>query len=195
MSDRLRTGLYFGSFNPIHIGHLIIAQAMLDAAKLMEVWFVVSPLNPFKQKENLLHHFDRLEMVERAIADHFKFKASDVEFHLPQPSFTADTLLQLRNSYPDRDFQLIIGGDNLSHFHKWKNYEDILKNHTLLVYPRPNEKIGPLNEHPSVKHLDAPLLDISATFIRQTLQNGGSIQYLVPDAVRLLIESKGYYLR
>ncbi len=191
----MKTGLYFGSFNPIHIGHLIIAQAMLDAAKLKEVWFVVSPLNPFKQNENLLHHFDRLELVERAIADNYRFKATDVEFHLPQPSYTVDTLSKLRSSFPEREFELIIGGDNLSHFHKWKDYQEILEHHKLLVYPRPNTTKGPVDTHQSVKHLDAPLLDISATYIRQTLRSGGSIQYLVPEPARLLIESKGYFLK
>ncbi len=121
----MKIGLFFGSFNPIHIGHLIIANTMAENTDLEEVWFVVSPQNPFKKQKSLLHEFDRLEMVERAIQDNFKLKASDIEFHLPRPSYTIDTLTVLQEKYPEHQFGLIMGGDNLSHFHKWKNYEQI----------------------------------------------------------------------
>ncbi|MCS6822609.1 MAG: nicotinate (nicotinamide) nucleotide adenylyltransferase [Microscillaceae bacterium] len=192
----MKIGLFFGSFNPIHIGHLIIANIMAERSDLEQVWFVVSPQNPFKKQHSLLHHFDRLDMVEKAIADNHKLKATDIEFHLPQPSYTIDTLTYLQDKYPQHTFALVLGSDNLQHFEKWKNYEKILEYYSLYVFPRPNYDISQhtLAKHPKVHIVEAPMLDISATFIRQSIQQGYSIRYLVPDVVAEYIERKKFYL-
>lgn len=190
----MRVGLFFGSFNPIHIGHLVIADVMADQTDLEQVWFVVSPLNPFKSSSSLLHEFDRLKMVELAIEDNFKFRASDVEFNMPRPSYTADTLAYLSDKYPQNEFKLIIGEDNLVHFHKWKNYESVLENFGLYVYPRPQvdkSKIKIKNEN--IKYIDSPMLDISATFIRSSIRNDHSVQYLLPSPVIDYIRFKKFY--
>jgi nicotinate-nucleotide adenylyltransferase len=167
---------------------LIIANVMQDRTDLDEIWFVVSPQNPLKKQTSLIHEFDRLKMVELAIADHFYFRASDVEFHMPRPSYTIDTLTYLSDKHPQHDFKLIIGGDNLTHFHKWKNHEILLEDYGLYVYPRPGEqnKI----DHPNVRFVEAPLMDISATFIRQTIKSGHSVKYLLPQAVADYIKDK-----
>lgn len=188
----MRIGLFFGSFNPVHIGHLIIANTMLGEVE--QVWFVVSPQNPFKKKRSLLHAFDRLDMVREAIADNPAFRASDVEFHMPQPSYTADTLAYLSDKYPQHEFFLIMGGDNLPGFHRWKNAEAILEHYGILVYPRPGATLHPLQEHARVCTVEAPLVDISATYIRRQIQQGGSIRYLVPQAVEERIRFKRFYL-
>lgn len=188
----MKIGLFFGSFNPIHIGHLVIANVMQDRTDLGEVWFVVSPQNPFKKQKTLLHEFDRLKMVELAIADHFYFRASDVEFHMPKPSFTIDTLTYLSDKFPQHQFKLIIGGDNLTHFHKWKNYEQILEHYGLYVYPRPGEKKELI--HANIQFVEAPLMDISATFIRESIKNGHSVKYLLPQPVEEYIRDKKLFL-
>jgi len=189
----MKTGLFFGSFNPVHIGHLILANSMLEQANLDEVWFVISPQNPFKKKGNLLHEHDRLHMVRLAIADNSRFRASDIEFRMPQPSYTADTLAYLSDKHPTRQFFLIIGEDNLPNFPKWKNSEFMLENYGLLVYPRKGAKASPLPEHPNVQLVEAPEVDISATFIRKAIQKGKSIQYLVHQDVEVYIKSKKFY--
>jgi nicotinate-nucleotide adenylyltransferase len=188
----LKIGLFFGSFNPIHIGHLIIANVMQDQTDLDEVWFVVSPQNPFKKQKSLLHEFDRLKMVELAIADHFYFRASDVEFHMPRPSYTIDTLTYLSEKHPQHEFKVMIGGDNLTHFHKWKNYEQILLHYGLYIYPRPGQQKE--FDHPNVRFVEAPLMDISATFIRETIKNGHSVKYLLPRNVEEYILGKKLFL-
>ncbi|MCH7412635.1 nicotinate-nucleotide adenylyltransferase [Belliella sp. R4-6] len=188
----MKIGLFFGSFNPIHIGHLIIANVMQDQTDLDEVWFIISPQNPFKTQKSLLHEFDRLKMVELAIADHFHFKASDVEFHMPRPSYTIDTLTYLSEKHPLHEFKLIIGGDNLTHFHKWKNYDLILDNYGLYVYPRPGDHLK--LDHPNVKYVAAPMMDISATFIRNAIKNHKSVRYLLPDMVREYIKDKKLFV-
>lgn len=187
-------GLFFGSFNPIHIGHLIIANTILESASLGEVWFVVSPQNPFKPSASLLHEFDRFEMVRLAIDDNFKFKASDIEFHLPRPSYTIDTLTYLQEKFPQHKFVLIIGEDNLHQFTRWKNYDKILEYFSLLVYQRPGIEESELKNHPKVTMVEAPLLDISASFIRNAIKNGRSIQYLVHPSVEDYIRDKKFYL-
>jgi nicotinate-nucleotide adenylyltransferase len=187
----MKIGLYFGSFNPIHVGHLIIAQTLFQRGGLDQVWFVVSPQNPFKKQESLAHEHDRLRMVELAIDDNFQFRASDVEFRMPRPSYTIDTLTYLSDKYPQHQFSLFLGSDNLSHFHKWKNHQAILDNYPILVYPRPGE-VKTL-DHPGVSYLDAPLLDISATFIRQSIQEGLSVRYLLPERVEGYILDKKLY--
>jgi nicotinate-nucleotide adenylyltransferase len=187
-------GLFFGSFNPIHSGHLIIAQVMLQQARLDKVWFVVSPQNPFKRNQNLLHEFDRLDLVRAAIDDNPAFEATDVEFAMPRPSYTIDTLTYLTQRHPSYRFQLIIGQDNLPSFPKWKNYKQILDQYGLLVYPRPNATPSELSYHPQVRQMEAPMMDISATFIRKSVQKGHSVRYLVPDPVNEIIESRKYFL-
>lgn len=186
-------GLFFGSFNPIHVGHLIIANLMVESTDLRKVWFVVSPQNPFKPSKGLLHEFDRYDLVRAAIYDNYNLEVSDVEFHLPKPSFTIHTLLYLQERHPDKMFRIIMGEDNLVNFNKWKSWEEILNEYGLYVYPRPDTKFSELKDHPRVKMVDAPLLDISATFIRKCITKGQSIRYLVPDPVEEIIRAKGYY--
>lgn len=190
----MRIGLFFGSFNPIHIGHLVIADVMADQTDLDEVWFVVSPLNPFKSSSTLLHEFDRLKMVELAIADNYKFRASDVEFNMPRPSYTADTLGYLSDKFPQHEFKLIIGEDNLLHFHKWKNHMAILESFGLYVYPRPQVDRSKIKiNHDNIRYVDSPMLDISATFIRSSIRNEHSVQYLLPQTVVDYIKLKKFY--
>lgn len=193
MGNKKKIGLFFGSFNPIHIGHMIIADCMVDRGHLDKVWFVVTPQNPLKHSKNLLHEFDRYDMVKAAIADNFRFDVSDVEFHLPKPSYTAYTLAHLSEKNPDKELFLIIGQDNLSNFSRWKNHAFILENYFLYVYPRPCVTNSALERHPRVKMIDAPLLDISATFIRQSVRSKKSIRYLVPEPVGQMIKQKGFY--
>ena len=191
---RLKTGLFFGSFNPIHIGHLIIANIMAETTDLKKVWLVVSPQNPFKPSKGLLHEFDRYDMARAAVFDHYKIEASDIEFHLPKPSYTIHTLVHLQEKHPEKEFKVIIGEDNLTNFVKWKNHDRILQDYGLYVYPRPNAQPSELKQHPNVKMVEAPMLDISATFIRQCVKKRQSVRYLVPDAVEEMIRTKGFYL-
>lgn len=186
-------GLFFGSFNPIHVGHLILAQTALNLTDLDKVWMVVSPQNPFKQKQNLLPEYDRLRMVELALEGQDRILASNVEFSLPKPSYTIDTLTHLSERYKSYRFSLIMGEDNLTHFHKWKNHEAILKYYQIFVYPRVESEPGPLAGHPHVHRFEAPLLNISATYLRDMIQRGGSVRYLVPDPVFHYLETNGLY--
>jgi len=190
----MKIGLFFGSFNPVHIGHLILANTIAERAKMDKIWFVVSPQNPLKKQKNLLHEFDRFDMVRRAIADNDKFNVSDIEFQMPKPSYTADTLAWLTDKYPQHSFKLIIGEDNLSNFHKWKNSKAILENYGLLVYPRRGSEKSELLQHKSVVMVEAPQIDISATFIREAIKAGESIKYIVPEDVATLIRVKKFYL-
>lgn len=193
MEAQQKIGLFFGSFNPIHMGHLIIANLMAETTDLKKVWFVVSPQNPFKPSKGLLHEFDRYDMVRAAIHDNYKLEVTDVEFHMPKPSYTIHTLVYLQEKHPDKSFKVIIGEDNLVSFRNWKNYERILEDYGLYVYPRPNVQLSELKTHPNVKFVDAPMLDISATFIRNCIRQDQSVRYLVPDAVEALIRGKGFY--
>ncbi len=189
-----KIGLLFGSFNPVHIGHLIIAETV--ASQLVhEVWLVVSPHNPFKDKKSLLNHHDRLHLLRLAIDENPKLRASNIEFGLPQPSYTIDTLAYLHEKYPEYEFCVIMGEDNLLSLHKWKNYEQILKYYEIIVYPRPNCPDTPplYREHPKIKWLQVPLIDLSATYIRDLVRSGGSIRYLVPDAVLEYIRTSGWW--
>ena len=188
----MKVGLFFGSFNPIHIGHLIIANTMADHAD--RIWFVVSPQNPFKKNKSLLHEFDRLTMVEKAIQDNHKFAVSDVEFSMPKPSYTIDTLTYLTEKHPQHDFVVIIGSDNLQQFEKWKNYQQILDRFGLMVYPRPGSPLNHLMDHPNVQYLEAPLLDISATYVRKCIKEGRSLRYLLPEPVVQYIDQQQFYL-
>ncbi len=189
----MKVGLFFGSFNPIHIGHMIIANIMCETTDLDKVWFVVSPQNPLKRNKNLLHEFDRIQMVEAAIADNYKLKCTDIEFRMPKPSYTVDTMTYLSDKNQDKKFVLIIGEDNFLTFGKWKNYQAILENFELYVYPRPGAKQSALIKNSNVKKIKAPVLNISATFIRSCVSKNQSIRYLVPDPVAKLIDLKCYY--
>lgn len=190
----MKIGLFFGSFNPIHIGHLIIANIMVEDTELERVWFVVSPRNPFKSSNALLHEFDRLDMVQMAIEDNFNLEATDVEFQMPRPSYTVDTLAWLRDKHPQHTFKLIIGEDNLKSFPKWKNHQVILDDFGLYVYPRPGAESSELMEHQNVQLVKAPTVDISATFIRKRLKKFKSIRYLVPEKVAEHIEVRKFYV-
>ena len=153
----MKVGLFFGSFNPIHVGHLVIANYMVEYTDLEEVWLVISPQNPLKNKKSLLNEYDRLKLVELAIGDNFKIKSSDIEFFLPKPSYTIDTLTYLKEKHPKNHFYLIMGTDNFQSFHKWKNYEEILNQYKLYVYPRPGYGLGEFENHKHIKLVDAPL--------------------------------------
>lgn len=195
----MKIGLFFGSFNPIHVGHLIVANTMATNSNLDQVWFVVSPQNPFKKAKSLLHEFDRLDMVERAIADNSRLKATDVEFSMPRPSYTIDTLRKLQEKHPNHTFTLIMGEDNLEQFANWKAYEEILTDFGLYVYPRPARpgtlsQPSPFLTHPNVRVVHSPLLDISATFIRDAIRANRSIRYMVPEVVEQMIERKKFFL-
>lgn len=189
----MKIGLFFGSFNPIHIGHLIIANIMAEHTDLQKVWLVVSPQNPFKPARSLLHEFDRYDMVQAAVAENYKLTVSDVEFHLPKPSYTIHTLAHLHEKHPNHQFRVIVGEDNLQKFGNWKNHEQILSGYGLYVYPRPHAIKTDFHHHPQVQFVEAPLIDISATYIRHLVQQGKSIRYLVPEPVEQLIRLKGYY--
>lgn len=179
-----KIGLFFGSFNPVHVGHLIIANYMAEQTDLEEVWLVVTPQNPLKKKRTLANNYDRLHLVNLSIENNPKLKASNIEFNLPQPSYTIDTLAYLREKYPEDEFTLIMGGDNLRTLHKWKNYELLLRDYQLFVYSRPEYELGPLAEHDHVRVFqDVPQMSISASFIRKALQKQHSIQYMVTDQV------------
>ncbi len=189
----MRTALFFGSFNPIHVGHLIIADTIAQQEQFEEVWFIVSPQNPFKQKRDLLAETKRLALLELALEGTKKLKASDIEFELPKPSYTIDTLKIACQQHPARNFSIIMGEDNLKSFHKWKDYKEILNLANLIVYPRPGYKTRRLHNHPAVSKLDVPLLGISSTLIRNRIQEGKSIRYLTPLSVMREIEKEAYY--
>jgi nicotinate-nucleotide adenylyltransferase len=180
---RRLSGLFFGSFNPIHVGHLIIANHMLEYGGLDEVWFIVSPQNPLKKQRGLLADHHRLAMVKIAAENDPRFKVSNVEFSLPKPSYTINTLTVLEEKYPDRQFVLIIGSDNLQTFDKWKNYEILLERYRLMVYPRPGSDGGKFRQHPSVTWVEAPLMQISSTFIRDSIRKGKNVRYLLSEKV------------
>ncbi|RYG23812.1 MAG: nicotinate-nucleotide adenylyltransferase [Chitinophagaceae bacterium] len=188
----MEIGLYFGSFNPIHHGHLIIAQHILENTLLKELWFVVSPQNPFKPSSSLLNEHHRYFLVQEAIEGETRMRASNVEFSLPKPSYTADTLAYLREHYPQHHFHLIMGSDSFTNFDKWKNPESILANHPIIIYKRPSFEVT-VTHKGSITVLPAPLLEISSTHIRELIRKGASIRYFVPDAVVKEIDRNGYY--
>ncbi len=189
----MRVGLFFGSFNPIHVGHLILANAMAYNTDLDAVWLVVSPQNPLKAASTLLPADARLQMARLAVDYNDRLRVSNVEFSLPQPSYTVDTLAHLESQYPSYHFALLLGEDNLPTLPKWKNHHVLLERYPLYIYPRPGTPVSPLHTHPAVRLLPTPLLDISATFIRQCVREGKSIRYLVPDAVEEYIKRHGYW--
>jgi nicotinate-nucleotide adenylyltransferase len=188
-----KVGLFFGSFNPIHNGHMILANYILEYGDVQEIWFVISPQNPFKEKATLLSENHRYQLVLEAIEAEPRFKASTIEFNLPQPSYTINTLVRLQEKHPSTQFSLIIGEDNLKSFAKWKNYERILEYYPLLVYPRPNCEKTEFHSHPKVKLLHAPQVEISADFIRKAIKEGKNIQYFVPERVWKYMMDMGFY--
>ena len=190
----MKIGLFFGSFNPIRIGHMIIANIVHQTTAMDQVWFVISPQNPAKANKNLLHEFDRYDLVQAAIGGDYQFKVSDIEFNLPKPSYTVQTLTVMAEKYPDHEFHLIIGEDNLAALPRWKNYQLILENFGLIVYPRPNAPETELKDHKNVTLIDAPKMDISATLIRRLIRENKSIKYLVPEIVRERIMAKKLFL-
>ena len=188
----IRTGIFGGSFNPIHNGHLSLARQLKERARLDEVWLMVSPQNPLKRESDLLDDRLRLEMVREALKDEPGITASDYELHLPKPSYTWNTLQALSHDYPDREFVLLIGGDNRALFDKWYHADDILRNYEVVAYPRRGEGTGETTTD-GIRLIDAELIDLSSTEIRQRVQEGRSIRSLVPERVAQLIETNGYY--
>jgi nicotinate-nucleotide adenylyltransferase len=191
----MKIGLYFGTFNPIHIGHLIIANHMAEHSGLDQVWMVVTPHNPHKKKSTLLEDHHRLHMV-RLATDYFeKIESSDIEFKLPQPNYTVHTLAYLKEKFPKNEFSLIMGEDNLSSLHKWKNYETILEHHKIYVYPRLNssETESTFNNHPNVFRINAPILELSSTFIRDSIKKGENVIPMLPNKVWEYIDHNLFY--
>ena len=195
----ITTGLYFGSFNPIHIGHLAIAGYMTEYAGIDQVWFVVSPQNPLKKKESILADHHRLHMANLAIGDNSRLKASDIEFRLPVPSYTIDTLAYLKEKYPLNRFVLVMGQDNLYTLHKWKNFKILARDYPILVYPRPgavkpsNNLLDKLLESSDIKYVDAPLMEISGTFIREGIKAKKDMSYFLPPVVWKYIREMHFY--
>ena len=188
----MKIGLYFGSFNPVHVAHLIIANHILNETDVEKVWFVVSPRNPFKQEATLLNEYHRLHLVRIATQDDLRIKASDIEFSLPKPSYTSVTLAYLADKYPEHQFVIIMGSDSFQNLHKWKNHEVIIKNYPVYVYKRPGFEIeNSLGARLNL--LEAPLLELSSTQLRKYLREGKSVRYMIPDSVLEEINKGGYY--
>ena len=188
----MKIGLYFGSFNPIHNGHLIIANSILNELDLQKIWFIISPQNPFKQNNSLLNEYDRLHLARLALQDDVRMKALDIEFSLPKPSYTANTLTYLKEKYPKNNFTVIVGSDSFQNINNWKNFETIIKNYPICVYKREGFEIKK-KHNASVTILDSPLIEISATQIRNHIKNKKSIRYMVPEIVREEIETRRFY--
>ncbi|WP_335973337.1 nicotinate (nicotinamide) nucleotide adenylyltransferase [Gaetbulibacter jejuensis] len=191
----MKIGLYFGTFNPIHVGHLTIANHMAEYSDLDQIWLVVTPHNPFKKKSSLLDNHQRLEMVYRATKDYDKLKPSDIEFNLPQPNYTINTLTYLQEKHPDYEFALIMGEDNLKSFHKWKNYELILQGHDIYVYPRISEGTveTQFDGHQKIHHVAAPIMELSSTFIRKSIKAGKNIRPMLPEHVWEYVDEMNFY--
>lgn len=189
----MKTGLFFGSFNPIHNGHMVIANYFAEFSDLKQVWFVVSPHNPLKPAGSLLNDFQRLQLVELAIGDYRKMKVSKIEFGLPKPSYTINTLTHLQERFPQHEFVLIMGSDNLHTFHKWKNYEQILEYYSIYIYPRPGFDGGDFKNHPKVKFIEAPLMEISSTFIRNAIKSKKDVRFMMPEKVADYIDEMNFY--
>lgn len=190
-----KIGLYFGTFNPIHVGHLIIANHLVENSDLDEVWLVVTPHNPFKKKSSLLDNHHRLELAHLATENYDKIKPSDIEFSLPQPNYTVHTLAHISDTYPQHNFSLIMGEDNLKSFHKWKNYEIILEHYHIYVYPRISDgKIETqFDNHPKIHKIDSPIIEISSTHIRNGIKEKKNIQPMLTNAVWKYIDEMNFY--
>ncbi|NOR86152.1 MAG: nicotinate-nucleotide adenylyltransferase [Bacteroidales bacterium] len=187
-----KIGLYFGSFNPIHIGHMAIANYMLEFTDLDRIWFVISPHNPLKEKKSLLADYHRLEMVHLALDDEYSMRAIDIEFKMPQPSYTIDTLTYLKEKYPTNSFVVLMGGDSLESLHKWKNYKSLIEQFQIYVYARPNSD-GQKNIHPNIEIFQAPQMEISASFIRKAIQSGKNLRYFLPAKVWDYVQKMHFY--
>ncbi|QBN19468.1 nicotinate (nicotinamide) nucleotide adenylyltransferase [Flavobacterium nackdongense] len=194
----MKIGLYFGTFNPIHIGHLIIANHMAENSDLDQIWMVVTPHNPLKNKKTILDDYQRLQLVFLATEDYPKIKPSDIEFKLTQPNYTVNTLAHLQDKYPQHEFALIMGEDNLKSFHKWKNHEVILQNHSIYVYPRIATETDAkqdltIKNNPNIHTIDAPIVEISSTFIRENIKNKKNVRPLMPEKVWEYIDHNNLY--
>lgn len=191
---QLKVGLYFGSYNPIHVGHLVIGNFMVEYTDIDQLWFVVSPQNPHKQKKNLLDDYQRLEMVHRAVQGDDRLRASNIEFNLSKPSYTVDTLAFLKDQYPQYDFKILMGSDNLENFHKWKNYETIVENFGVIVYPRPGFDRSKVKVHKNITIAEgAPLMEISSSFIRNAIKEGRDVRHFVPLKTWEYMEEMNFY--
>ncbi len=191
----MKIGLFFGTFNPIHVGHLTIANHMVEYTDLDQVWFVVTPHSPFKKKNSLLDDHQRLEMVYRAVKEYPKLRQSDIEFSLPQPNYTINTLSYLEEKYPEHSFALIMGEDNLKSFHKWKNYQIILELHDIYVFPRISDGSieNEFEDHPKIHHVDAPIMELSSTFIRRSIKEGKNVRPMLPEHVWEYLDEMNFY--
>jgi nicotinate-nucleotide adenylyltransferase len=191
----MKVGLYFGTFNPIHIGHLIIANHVAEYSGLDQIWMVVTPHNPLKNKDTLLDDYQRLQLVFLATEDYPKIKPSDIEFKLTQPNYTVNTLAHLQEKYPQHTFSLIMGEDNLKSLHKWKNHDIILQNHAIYVYPRISSELetSTYKNHPNIHIIDAPIVEISSTFIRENIKNKKNVRPLLPEKVWEYIDHNNLY--
>lgn len=191
----MKIGLYFGTFNPIHVGHVIIANHMIEYSDLDEIWMVVTPHNPHKKKSSLLANHHRLELVYLAVQKYTKIKPSDIEFKLPQPNYTVNTLAHINEKYPQHEFHLIMGEDNLKSFHKWKNYDTILEHHHLYVYPRISEGKGAtqFDNHPKIHKIAAPIIQLSASLIREGIKNNKNVAPMIPIESWEYIDEMNFY--
>lgn len=193
----MKIGLFFGTFNPIHSGHLILANYLAEFTDLDEVWFVITPMSPFKQKMSLLENHHRLALANIAVENFPKLKTSDIEFKLAQPNYTINTLVHIEEKFPDKKFCLIMGEDNLKGFHKWKNFETILNNYPIYVYPRVLKEgtQKTVLEHTNIQKVDAPIVEISSTFIRKAIKNNKDIRAMLPEKVWNYIDDMNFYKR
>lgn len=189
----MKTGLYFGSFNPIHIGHMAIANFIIEFSDLEQLWFVVSPQNPLKEKKTLLKDYHRLALVQLAVEDDDRFRASDIEFKLPTPSYTIDTLVYLEEKNPGHEFQLVMGADGLRTFHKWKHANLIVEKYHRLIYPRPGVDMGAVSQLPNATVVNAPLMEISSSFIRSAIKDGKDVRHLVPNKAYKYMREMHFY--
>ena len=188
----MKIGLFFGSFNPIHIGHKVIASYLVDFTDLDKVMFLVSPQNPLKQKISLLDQYHRLQIIRAEIEDNSKLEVSDIEFDMPKPSYTIDTLVRLKEKHPENDYSIIMGSDNLQNFHKWKNYEQILEDYSVYVYPRPGYEIS--GSHKNIHVIEGvPQMEISSSFIRKSIKEGKDISYLMPEKAWIYTDEMNFY--
>jgi nicotinate-nucleotide adenylyltransferase len=190
---KLKIALFFGSFNPIHNGHLAIAEYITEYSDVDELWFVVSPQNPLKERHNLLDDHHRLEMVYKAIDDDPRFRVSDIEFYMPKPSYTVDTLTYLSDKYPNYEFNIIMGADNLKSFKKWKNWEIIVQNYKRLVYPRHGVSEDEVKEHDNIEIINAPKMEISSSFIRKAIKEDKKVRFFMPRQVFDYIDDMRFY--
>jgi len=189
----IKTGLFFGSFNPIHIGHLAIANYMLEFTEIEQLWFVVSPQNPHKEKKTLLADYHRLELTRKAVNDDDRFRITDIEFKMPKPSYTIDTLAYLCEKHPGYDFKLIMGSDGLQNFHRWKNSQQIQEKFHRLVYPRPGMAPEEIDSHSNVSLVDAPMIEISSSFIRRSIKEGKDVRYFLPELTYQYVKEMHFY--